>query len=148
MAVTVSFHQFKATSIGGFVFYAMLLYLYLNGVEAGRVRESQGFGELAAGGGAGDADGVDSVSPAAGDGKRAAFPRGRQAGVDDQRVVVGLDAEDELRDRVPVPRGGAGEPAVLAFAGLDGVFSGHHLRIDVWFYLVKILVFDKCRRNL
>ena len=67
---------------------------------------------------------------------------GGDTGVDLDAVVGRLDAEDELRDGVPVPGGGAGEPGILAFARLRGILAGYHLAIDVRLDLVECLVLD------
>src|SRR5574344_2316877 len=81
-------------------------------------------------------DRVLAVAEAARD--REALPVLRNARIDDETVVVRTDAEDELRDGVPVPRRRAGEPRVLRLARLRRVASGDHLRIDVGLDLVEL----------
>lgn len=56
----------------------------------------------------GDFDVIDRATETAGDFE--AVPLRRDARVDDQAVVIGTDAEDELGDGIPVPGGGAGKP--------------------------------------
>jgi len=63
-----------------------------------------------------------------------------QTGVYADAVVVGLDAEDELRDGVPHPGGGTRKPRVLALAGTEGILAGYHLAVDVRLHLVQRLV--------
>ena len=46
-----------------------------------------------------------------------------QTGINADTIVVGLDAEDELRDGVPHPGGGTREPRVLALARLIGAID-------------------------
>ena len=98
-----------------------------------------------------DGDGADSAADAVGvadsdfvfgsaelAGDVQALPCRRDARIDFQALVFGLDAEDELRDGVVVPSGGAGQPAVLGLAGLEGVLAGNHLRVDVGLNLVEL----------
>ena len=59
-------------------------------------------------GGVGDLDVIDRATEAAGDFE--AVPLRGNARVDDQAVVIGTDAEDELGDGIPVPGGCACEP--------------------------------------
>ena len=49
-------------------------------------------------------------------GETVAVHRVRQAGIDDQSVVIRANAEDALTDGDERPRGCAGEPCVLGFA--------------------------------
>ena len=64
-----------------------------------------------------------------------------QTGIDTDAVVVGLDAEDELRDGIPHPGSGTREPRVLTLARLIGILSGYHLTVHVGLHLVQRLVF-------
>ena len=59
-----------------------------------------------------------------------------QTGIDVDAVVIGLDAEDELRDGVPHSGSGTREPRVLTLARLEGVLTGYHLTVDIGLYLV------------
>ena len=64
-----------------------------------------------------------------------------QTWVDADTVVVGLDAEDELRHGVPHPGGCTREPGVLTLARTEGVLTGYHLTVDVGLDLMQRLVF-------
>src|SRR5690606_12315028 len=68
-------------------------------------------------------------------------PRGGDAGIDREPVVIGLDAEDVLGDRVVVPRRGAGEPGIFRFPGPRRLLARDHLRVDVGLELAHGRVF-------
>ena len=82
-----------------------------------------------------DADVIFRAPVAAAD--AVAFPVGGDARVNLQSFVAGLDAQDELRDGIPVPGRRARQPAVLGLAGTGGILAGNHLRIDVRLHLVQ-----------
>ena len=60
--------------------------------------------------------------------------------VDVQTLVIWLDAEDELADRIPHPCCCTGEPGVLSFARFGCILTGYHLAVYVRFYLVQSLI--------
>lgn len=59
-------------------------------------------------GGVGDGDAIACATEAAAD--FIAVPGGGDAGIDDESVIAGTYAEDELSDGIPVPSGCACEP--------------------------------------
>ena len=83
-----------------------------------------------------DLDLIDRPAEAAAD--LIAVPGMRDAGIDLQAVPVGLDAEDVVADHIEVPRGGAGQPAVLGLAEVLRVLARDHLAVDVGLHLVQV----------
>src|SRR5690606_36745351 len=74
-------------------------------------------------------------------------PVRRDAGVDAQPVVVGLDAEDVLGDRVEVPGRRAGQPRVFAFSRLQRFLALYDVRVDVGLDAPEREVDLPCRRD-
>ena len=103
-------------------------------------------GRLFAAGMVDDVDVVDAAPelPADGDLRQTSG----QTGVDHQTVKLGLHAQNGLRNGEEVPRRGAGQPAVLGFAGQIAFLAVHRLGVDVGLRAVKLLILNVSGRDL